>query len=228
MNEYPESRCTVCGRLAKVFSTVPGAGEVCEECLLAGRFLGSTGAPRFLEAAKSLSRLSPQTVSSYANPLLSEVQRLIESGHLDRARQVLMDNATKRIDEGMPLLAAFFLNGALAIQGYSGAVYACLGDAAVAAGSVDDAKQHYKTAGWLAMQLGDRVVVERAIAGLKKVKPDDTWIGKAKAWLGGEHHEGEALCGFCGKAESEVGPLIQGPNATICSQCLSRLSKLQH
>ncbi len=222
-----QGRCSVCGRQAQLVSIVPGVGDVCEECLLAGRFLGSTGAPRFLEAARDLPKLSPEIVLSYAPDLLADAQRLMEAGDLNGARQLLIEKATFVLSEGKPLLAAFFLKGALGIQGYSANVYATLGDAARAADCQDDAARHYKTAGWLAMKLGDRLVLERVLAGIKEVRPDDAWIKKASDWLKGEHEEGEPSCGFCGKSQSEVGPLIKGPQAAICSQCLKSLSQTQ-
>jgi len=216
-------RCSVCGQAADALSLAPGTGPLCDDCLLAGRFLGSTGALHLAQAANRLPELSHRA-HKLIDPILNEAARLADRKHHDSARGVLLDSAGEQLRSGRPLLAAFFLQAALQIPGNSSAVYAGLGDAAAAMDCTSEAAQHFKTAGWLAMQMGDRGLVERTLAGLRTVSPDDSWIHRAEGWLGGEELKVEPRCGFCGQAESAVGKLIEGPQAAICSACLKRLA----
>lgn len=216
-------RCAVCGAAAEDLNAVPGAGPVCETCLLGGRFLDSTGAPRMVQAARQLLDIIPG-VRPRIEPLLNEAIRLVDKRLPDSARKLLVDKAQDLLQAGQPLLAAFLLQAGLGLHGNSTAVYAGLGDAARAMDCAREACQHYKTAGWLAMQTGDRGVVERTLAGLEQIAPEDPWLAKARDWLGGILRDTEPLCGFCGQPASAVGPLIQGPQAAICRTCLQRLA----
>lgn len=226
MSTEADQRCSVCGQVADPLSPVPGAGSLCDGCLLAGRFLGSTGALSLTQAAKRLPELS-QRIRKLIDPAINEAARLADRKHNDTARGVLLDAAGEQLRADRPLLAAFLLQSALQIPGNSSPVYAGLGDAAAAMDCTRDATQHFKTAGWLAMQQGDRAGVERSVAGLRAVSPNDSWIRKAEDWLGGKETKVEPRCGFCGKPESEVGALIAGPQAAICSACLKRLAANQ-
>mgnify|MGYP006278858085 CR=1 FL=1 len=227
MNGDKVQCCAVCGRAAETLERLPGTGPVCSNCLLAGRFLGSTGAPRLAKAARDLPDFYPR-IQQLVGADLDEASRLTERRLHEEARGLLLRRAEDRMAEGQPLLAAYLLQQALSIPGNSALVYAALADAAVAMDCHRESARHYKTAGWLGMQVGDRGQVERALAGLQRVADQDTWIEKARDWLAGAQREQEALCGFCGRPASEVGDLIEGPQARICQNCLDRLSKLQH
>ncbi len=223
VDDAGRERCSVCGGASDELSPIPGAGRVCSACLLAGRFLGSTGAPRLAQAARQLPELSP-TARERINPVLSEAARLADRKLNDDARNLLLDHAREQLAADRPLLSAFLLQTALRIPGDSAGVYAGLGDAAAAMDCAREAVQHYKTSGWLAMKMGDRAAVERTVATLEQVGPADPWLEKARDWLAGKHSPTEPLCGFCGRPASEVGPLISGPQAAICQGCLDRLA----
>lgn len=223
MSEAGQERCSVCGQQAEAPDPMPGTGPLCDSCLLAGRFLGSTGSLRLAQAARRLPELSHRA-RKLVDPTLNEAARLADRKHHEAARGLLLDGAGEHLRAGRPLLAAFFLQAALQIPGDSSAVYAGLGDAALAMDCENEAAQHYKTAGWLAMQMGDRGLVERTAAGLRAVCPQDPWVDKAGDWLAGKMPKAEPRCGFCGQAESAVGKLIEGPQAAICGDCLKRLA----
>ena len=225
MNTDSPEICAICGQTQTVHP-LPGTGQVCDDCAMAGRFLGSTGALRLSEAARRLPELSP-AARQLANPIMNEAARLSDKQMNSSARKLLKQRADENLRLGRPLLAAHLLMAALPLPGDSSGVYIGLGDTAAAMDCPHEASQHYKTAGWLGMQLGDRAVVERSLDGLERVTPEDNWLDKGREWLGGQDQKDEPLCGFCGKPASEAGTLIQGPQAAICPACLQRLSSAQ-
>ncbi len=238
MSDEAGPRCSVCGGLAPEATPVAGVGGVCLGCMLGGRFLGSTGAPRLQAAAEQALPQSPGALA-LAAAALERAEGLEGARRFEEARAVLLDELRRHLDGHRPLLAAHLAFRALRLPGPSADVYLWLGRAARLMDCTREAAQHLKTAGWLAHKFGDHALVETVVAELEPLAPEDDWLPRARAWLGPQGTEAQpaptpavaaspqARCGFCGRPASEAGALVEGPAAAICTACLARLSGRQ-
>lgn len=229
MSEASTQHCPICGQGVEEVTAVAGVGGVCQACLLGGRFLGSTGAPRLQSAAEQALGQSP-IAQALVSSALERAEELSRARQHDQARALLVTEADRHLAEGRPLLAAHLLYLALRLPGRSAEVYASLGQAARQMDCAREAAQHLKTAGWLAQKFEDRELVQRLIGELEHLAPEDGWLPRARAWLGEPRVESveaapEPTCGFCGRPASQVGELATGLEAAICQACLARLAR---
>jgi hypothetical protein len=222
-----QARCSICGAECGEEIPIPGIGEICADCLMAGRFLGSSSTLRMSVAAECLFKMSA-TVRDLLGSAVREAESLAQMQQFDAARSRFLDLAQNYMDAGRPLLAAHVLHRTLRLPGQSAKVYEALGRAAREMDCLKVAAQHYKTAGWLAVKSGDRPLSIRVLDALASLAPDDPWLLKTRDELESDDASDteETTCSFCGRPSTETGPLIAGSDAAICSECVKKMMKL--
>jgi len=217
--------CCLCGAESREDIAIRGVGRICPDCLMAGRFLGTPGGVRLSEVAQQVIDLST-TAASLLRDALGNAEQLANDQQFDAARDHFLNIARKFMDQNRPLLAANVLYRALRLPGQSAEVYTALGTAAEMMGCTREAVQHLKTASWLAIQSGNRPLMDRILERLEQLVPQDGWAQKARQRAEEQENREELRCGFCGRTAAEAGPLITGSEAAICSGCVKKLMLL--
>jgi hypothetical protein len=217
--------CCLCGADSREEIAIRGVGRICPDCLMAGRFLGKPGGIRLSEVAQRVIDLST-TAESLLRDALGNAEQLANDQQYDAARDHFLNISRKFMDQNRPLLAANVLYRALRLPGQSAEVYAVLGAAAQMMDCTREAVQHLKTASWLAIQSGDRPLMDRILEQLEQLVPQDDWAQKARQRVEEQGEREEMRCGFCGRTAAEAGPLITGSEAAICSGCVKKLMLL--
>ncbi len=225
MNQPATELCCLCGAQSREDVVIRGVGRICPDCLMAGRFLGSPGGVRLSEVAQQVINLS-STAESLLRNALGNAEQLANDQQFDAARDHFLSISRKFMDQNRPLLAANVLYRALRLPGQSAEVYETLGEAARMMGCVRDAVQHLKTASWLAIQSGNRPLMDRVLEKLEEIVPRDGWAQRARRRAEQQEDREEMRCGFCGRTAAEAGPLITGSEAAICSSCVKKLMLL--
>jgi hypothetical protein len=227
MGEPQAARCSVCGQAVKEEVSIPGVGLVCPDCLVAGRFLGSTSTLRLNYVAERLLEMSTDVQARIAGAV-GDAEHLAKDQQFDAARQAFLAIAKEFREAGQPMLAFIVLNRALRLPGQSAEVYEELARATQGMDCERETIQHLKTASWLAMQSGDRALCERTLADLGQLAPGDDWIEKAHRRLDEKEQKPgkESTCRFCGRTAKEAGPLISGEQSSVCSGCVKQLMSL--
>jgi hypothetical protein len=215
----------VCGADSQEEIAIRGVGRICPDCLMAGRFLGTPGGVRLSEVAQQVIDLSA-TAAGLLRDVLGNAEQLANDQQFDAARDHFLNISHKFMDQNRPLLAANVLYRALRLPGQSAEVYAALGTAAQMMDCTREAVQHLKTASWLAIQSGNRPLMDRILEQLEQLDPQDGWAQKARQRVEEQEEREEMLCGFCGRTAAEAGPLITGSEAAICSGCVKKLMLL--
>lgn len=192
---------------------------------MAGRFLDCPGGIRLSEIAQQVIDMST-TAEALLREALGNAEQLANDQQFDAARDHFLNISRKFMDQNLPLLAANVLYRALRLPGQSAEVYEALGSAADMMGCSRDAVQHLKTASWLAIQSGNRPLMDRVLARLEELAPQDGWAQKARQRVEQQGEREEMRCGFCGRTAAEAGPLITGSEAAICSGCVKKLMLL--
>lgn len=217
--------CCLCGADCQEEIAIRGVGRICPACLMGGRFLGTPGGVRLSEVAQQVIDLSA-AAEKQLRDVLGNAEQLANDQQFDAARDHFLNIARKFMDQNRPLLAANVLYRALRLPGQSSEVYAALGTAAQMMGCTRDAVQHLKTASWLAIQSGNRPLMDRILEQLEELAPQDGWAQKARERVEQQEEREEMRCGFCGRTAAEAGPLISGSEAAICSGCVKKLMLL--
>ncbi len=219
------SVCSVCGQVSPDSSSLPGVGQVCLGCLLAGRFLGTADAQCLRQVACQLPELN-QAARQLIEQVTSEAKQLAKEKQIAQARDKFLQAARTLLTDGQPLAAATVLFRALGLPGQATEVYENLGQAALAMDRKSDAVQHFKTASWLALHSRNQAACRRILTTLAELTPGDSWIEKAQQDLK-EIDDGEIEhCQICGRGAEEVGPLIRGTAAAICTSCVKEVMSL--
>jgi hypothetical protein len=225
VNQPATGVCCLCGAEGREDIAIRGVGRICPDCLMAGRFLGSPGGIRLSEVAQQVINLS-STAESLLKDALGNAEQLANEQQFDAARDHFLNISRRFMDQNRPLLAANVLYRALRLPGQSAEVYATLGEAARMMDCTRDAVQHLKTASWLAIQSGNRPLMDRILEKLEEMAPRDDWAQKARQRVEQQEERAEMRCGFCGRTAAEAGPLITGSEAAICSGCVKKLMLL--
>jgi hypothetical protein len=217
--------CCLCGAESREDIAIRGVGRICPDCLMAGRFLGTPAGMRLSEVAQRVIDLSA-TAENLLRDVLGNAEQMANDQQYDAARDHFLNISHKFMDQNRPLLAANVLYRALRLPGQSAEVYAALGTAAQMMNCTREAIQHLKTASWLAIQSGNRPLMDRILEQLQPLAPQDGWAQKARQRVEQQEGREEMRCGFCGRTAAEAGPLITGSEAAICSGCVKKLMLL--
>ena len=222
-----EVRCCVCGEIASEDNLVPGLGQVCPECLMGGRFLGSSSSLRLSFVVERLLQMST-TVQTLLAETIEGAERQAQNHEFDLARGSFLAIAKKFIADERQLLAILVLSRALRLPGQAAEVYEALGEAAKSLDCNREAIQYLKTASWLAIKSNDFQLGERVLALLEELVPADSWAKNARDQIDErQQDDGPALtCRFCGRTALEAGPLISGEEAAVCAGCVKKLMSL--
>jgi hypothetical protein len=215
----------VCGEERDEDIPIAGVGSICPDCLMAGRFLGASGAQRLAMVIDRLSDMSA-AVRELLAKTVEEAEILAQRLEYDASRQCFIELAGRFMDDGRPLLAAHVLSRALRLPGQSDQVYEQLGRAALAMDCTREAIQHFKTAGWVAMKSSNLVVLERTLDRLAELAPDDAWLARTREELENRKSAPEPRCRFCERTAQEAGPLVVGSEAAVCAGCVKKLMSL--
>ncbi len=213
--------CSVCDRNADSVHRLAGVGEICDDCLLAGSFLGGSSTVRLEQAANRMIELSGKARSLIAQAVY-EAEKLARDDRIGEAREQFIRQAEGFSEAGQFLLEAALLFRALRLPGQSVLVYERLGLVAMKLGCERQAVQYLKTASWLALKSDDRALLERILERLERLVPEDQWISRARRRHAAASSD-SPCCRVCGMPLEENE--AEAHSSGICPDCRKRTER---
>jgi hypothetical protein len=218
------SYCCICAAAGADCVFIPTVGQVCEQCLLKGRFLAGENLPGRWRLAENLAELAP-SLGRQVEQLTAAAQPFVDRRDYQGARQIFLHGARAFRQTARPLLAYIILKKALGLPGLSAEVHEELAGALLDMECPAEAIQYLKTTSWLALKAEQDDILERSLKILDQLCPQDEWPARARGRRQARGKEPRLRCRLCGRDQGQAGRLIQEENSAICADCLQRVKK---
>jgi tetratricopeptide (TPR) repeat protein len=225
MDRSPPSSCRLCHNTPIESVEIEGLERLCLDCLLAGKFINRDNPTKLSTLAGKLLNTN-QKIQGLVGEAVGKAEQLAQAKDYQAAREHLLLAARTYFDQQKPILATIIMYRALRLPGQSAEVYELLGLTAKQMGCRKEALQHLKTAGWLAKSAHDNSLTKRILSAVLEIDPEDEWAQKIAVELERGGNATDPCCSFCERPASEVGPLVEGAEASICSICVRQLMSL--